>query len=279
MSCSPRRPRGPARPRRTGIPGLKTRAESRSPSGPAPQEAGERENHFWLLLSRPYPAQPRMPSSIPAEASAARWSRPLQGSRRGLSARTSASAPPARPIGVRTASVWCFGHSEVPVRGRVWGHPKLMTALTALSGVAAKLRPRNESGQVAEWLKAHAWRACSTLKRLEGSNPSLSVTRPPPRPLITHQRALDVLGHQPAGVEGAGVHRPLIRVTRQLGQGGMGVVYAAHDDRLDGDAAIQAGIPGCRRRRGPARASAARGQGRRTHLTILNICHVYAARS
>ena len=39
----------------------------------------------------------------------------------------------------------------------------------------AKLPPGNDSGQVAEWLKAHAWRACIRLKRIEGSNPSLSA--------------------------------------------------------------------------------------------------------
>ena len=40
---------------------------------------------------------------------------------------------------------------------------------------AAKLPPGNDSGQVAEWLKAHAWKACVRQKRTEGSNPSLSV--------------------------------------------------------------------------------------------------------
>src|SRR3990172_11784943 len=30
-------------------------------------------------------------------------------------------------------------------------------------------------GQMAEWLKAHAWRACIPHKGIEGSNPSLSV--------------------------------------------------------------------------------------------------------
>ena len=38
-----------------------------------------------------------------------------------------------------------------------------------------KLRARNGPGQVAEWLKAHAWRACKRQKRFEGSNPSLSA--------------------------------------------------------------------------------------------------------
>jgi hypothetical protein len=40
---------------------------------------------------------------------------------------------------------------------------------------SAKLRPGNDSGQVAERLKAHAWKACIRQKRIEGSNPSLSV--------------------------------------------------------------------------------------------------------
>ena len=35
----------------------------------------------------------------------------------------------------------------------------------------AKLPPGNDSGQVAEWLKAHAWKACVRQKRTEGSNP------------------------------------------------------------------------------------------------------------
>ena len=30
-------------------------------------------------------------------------------------------------------------------------------------------------GQVAEWFKAHAWRACGRQPRLVGSNPTLSV--------------------------------------------------------------------------------------------------------
>ena len=31
------------------------------------------------------------------------------------------------------------------------------------------------SGQVAEWLKAHAWKACIRSKRIGGSNPPLSA--------------------------------------------------------------------------------------------------------
>ena len=30
-------------------------------------------------------------------------------------------------------------------------------------------------GEVAEWSKAHAWKACIPLKGIEGSNPSLSA--------------------------------------------------------------------------------------------------------
>ena len=37
--------------------------------------------------------------------------------------------------------------------------------------------PRPMSGEVAEWLMAHAWKACIRLERIEGSNPSLSVFR------------------------------------------------------------------------------------------------------
>ena len=32
-------------------------------------------------------------------------------------------------------------------------------------------------GRVAEWLKAHAWKACGGHKPLAGSNPALSVKR------------------------------------------------------------------------------------------------------
>ncbi len=31
------------------------------------------------------------------------------------------------------------------------------------------------TGEVAEWLKAHAWKACKPHKGFEGSNPSLSA--------------------------------------------------------------------------------------------------------
>ena len=34
-------------------------------------------------------------------------------------------------------------------------------------------------GQVAEWLKAHAWRACGQQNCLVGSNPTLSVSQAP----------------------------------------------------------------------------------------------------
>ena len=32
------------------------------------------------------------------------------------------------------------------------------------------------SGEMAEWLKAHAWKACMLQKGIEGSNPSLSAS-------------------------------------------------------------------------------------------------------
>ena len=32
-------------------------------------------------------------------------------------------------------------------------------------------------GKMLEWLKRHAWKACSRLKRLTGSNPVLSAPR------------------------------------------------------------------------------------------------------
>ena len=36
------------------------------------------------------------------------------------------------------------------------------------------LRPK---GELAEWLKAHAWKACILQKGIEGSNPSLSAIK------------------------------------------------------------------------------------------------------
>ena len=38
-------------------------------------------------------------------------------------------------------------------------------------------------GRVAEWFKAHAWKACGGHKPLAGSNPALSVYTVPPDPL------------------------------------------------------------------------------------------------
>ncbi|HEY7614476.1 MAG TPA: protein kinase [Gemmatimonadales bacterium] len=63
------------------------------------------------------------------------------------------------------------------------------------------------------------------------------------------------------------------RVTRRLGQGGMGVVYAAHDDRLERDVAIK-------RIRGAASDSALRErllrEGRAAaRINHPNVCHVY----
>ena len=40
---------------------------------------------------------------------------------------------------------------------------------------AARLTARMVRGQVAERLKAHAWKACIRQKRIAGSNPALSV--------------------------------------------------------------------------------------------------------
>ena len=34
---------------------------------------------------------------------------------------------------------------------------------------------RNSKGEVLEWLKRHAWKACIRLKRIGGSNPPLSA--------------------------------------------------------------------------------------------------------
>ena len=37
------------------------------------------------------------------------------------------------------------------------------------------------AGEMAEWLKAHAWKACILQKSIEGSNPSLSASLRPAR--------------------------------------------------------------------------------------------------
>ena len=34
----------------------------------------------------------------------------------------------------------------------------------------------NTEGEMLEWLKRHAWKACIRLKRIAGSNPALSAT-------------------------------------------------------------------------------------------------------
>src|SRR5688500_9897651 len=158
------------------------------------------------------------------------------------------------------------------------------TSSTALTGpgVAAKLRPRNESGQVAEWLKAHAWRACKRLKPFRGFE-SLPVRR-----AVLHPQAPSVIrgprGTSSRGamlrwgrksstpdVEPATIGR--YRVTGRLGEGGMGVVYAAHDDRLDRPVAVKrirevSSDPGLKERLvREARAAAS--------ISHPHVCHVY----
>src|SRR4051812_15459752 len=56
---------------------------------------------------------------------------------------------------------------------------------------AARLTARMVSGQVAERLKAHAWKACIRQKRIAGSNPALSVHAPSQvgGPLFRRRRA------------------------------------------------------------------------------------------
>jgi hypothetical protein len=44
-----------------------------------------------------------------------------------------------------------------------------------LPGRLLTTRDSRLPGQVAEWLKAHAWKVCNPSKGFEGSNPSLSV--------------------------------------------------------------------------------------------------------
>ena len=51
---------------------------------------------------------------------------------------------------------------------------------------AARLTARMVSGQVAERLKAHAWKACIRQKRIAGSNPALSVYTTTAELLSTH---------------------------------------------------------------------------------------------
>ncbi len=117
-------------------------------------------------LSSPAPlAQPRITSSIRSDGRDARSSRPRSAAAARSSGRMSASAPPARPIGVRTALVMKTSVMEfvrVSTSTRVAWLSRASHEDSALTDPRppAKLRPRNESGQVAEWLKAHAWRAC-----------------------------------------------------------------------------------------------------------------------
>src|SRR5262245_58815713 len=68
---------------------------------------------------------------------------------------------------------WRSRVSRPPSRGS-WSREAVRVALT-VPRQSARLRPRNVSGQVAEWLKAHAWRACIRQKRIAGSNPALSA--------------------------------------------------------------------------------------------------------
>ena len=44
------------------------------------------------------------------------------------------------------------------------------------SGASAIQTAPSSGGEMAEWLKAHAWKACILQKGIEGSNPSLSAS-------------------------------------------------------------------------------------------------------
>ncbi len=57
-------------------------------------------------------------------------------------------------------------------------HPVLVEQVDRISPENAKSRAFWErSGEVLEWLKRHAWKACIPQKGIEGSNPSLSAKR------------------------------------------------------------------------------------------------------
>ena len=58
-------------------------------------------------------------------------------------------------------------------------------------------------GEMSEWSKEHAWRACRALKALAGSNPALSATRAPAgaRAKVVDD-AVDAGRHRPAGGDG-----------------------------------------------------------------------------
>ena len=55
-------------------------------------------------------------------------------------------------------------------------------------GPRARVASRPGAGEMSEWLKEHAWKACMR-KRIEGSNPSLSASFSSFRDLLAFARA------------------------------------------------------------------------------------------
>ncbi len=43
--------------------------------------------------------------------------------------------------------------------------------------ICTRFREDDHQGEMLEWLKRHAWKACIRLKRIAGSNPTLSASR------------------------------------------------------------------------------------------------------
>ena len=212
--------------------------------------------------------------------------------------------PPARPMGVRTAArMWASVKRTSRFSKESFNPADVICSLgIALTGLqwAAKLRPRNGSGQVAEWLKAPPWKG--------GIRVTVSRVRIPPCPSPAFRDPLSPTFHAlltprsgqfgrvslypqvtgtphhrlPRCSAGEGSRRIRLssrttigryRVTRQLGEGGMGVVYAAHDDRLDRPVAIkrirEASDDASLRERLLREARAA------ASISHPNICHVY----
>ena len=57
---------------------------------------------------------------------------------------------------------------------------------------------KTKVGEVSEWLKEHAWKACVSVPGTEGSNPSLSAI----------SKAVSSLPVHPAGFDPRGSHSP-----------------------------------------------------------------------
>ena len=61
------------------------------------------------------------------------------------------------------------------ISSRIACHCRFAIKKVASSAVRGQSFPL-PAGEMAEWLKAHAWKACILQKGIEGSNPSLSAS-------------------------------------------------------------------------------------------------------